>query len=88
MKEFSELNVSRISLGIHTAMGAVAGYLSMFMEGALYSLVLAIVILVITGYVTELILKKKGMKWWMSNGGVLYILVWLVTWIFFFNMPL
>lgn len=86
MKEFSELNVSRISLGVHIVMGAVAGYLSMFMEGALYSLGLAILILIITGYSTELILKKKGIKWWMSNGGVLYILVWLVAWIFFFNM--
>ncbi len=86
MKEFSELNVSRISLGIHVVMGAVAGYLSMFMGMALYSLGLAILILIITGYSTELILKKKGIKWWMSNGGVLYILVWLVAWIFFFNM--
>ena len=86
MKELSELNVSRISLGIHVVMGAVSGYLSMFMGRALYSLGLAILILIITGYSTELILKKKGIKWWMSNGGLLYILVWLVVWIFFFNM--
>ncbi len=86
MKELNELNTSRVSLGIHIVMGAVAGYLSMFMGMALYSLGLAILILIITGYATQFILKKKGIKWWMSNGGVLYILVWLVAWIFFFNM--
>lgn len=86
MKEFSELNASRISLGVHIVMGIVAGYFSIFLERALYSLGLAILLLIITGYGTEFILKKKGMKWWMTNGGVLYILVWIVTWIFFFNM--
>lgn len=86
MKEISELNASRISFGIHTAVGIAAGYISIFMGRALYSLGLAVLILIITGYLTEFVLKKKGIKWWMANGGVLYILVWLVSWIFFFNM--
>ncbi len=87
MKEFSDLNTSRISLGVHTITGIIAGYLSIFLERALYSLGLAILILIITGYVIEFVLKKKGIKWWMTNGGILYILVWLVSWVFFFNLP-
>lgn len=59
MKEFSDLSASRVSLGIHTIIGIVAGYLSVFMEGALYSVGLAILILVITGYATEFVLKKR-----------------------------
>ncbi|MEE9323564.1 MAG: hypothetical protein V3U72_03385 [Candidatus Aenigmarchaeota archaeon] len=86
MKELNELNTSRVSLGIHIVMGIVAGQLSMFLGRALYSLGLAILILIITGYATQFILKKKGIKWWLANGGVLYILVWLVSWTFFFNM--
>ncbi len=86
MKELNELNASRISLGIHAIVGIAAGYLSMFLERALYSLGLAVLLLIITGYGTEFILKRKGIKWWMSNGGMLYILVWLVSWILFFNM--
>ena len=80
-----DINTTRVSMGVHTVMGIIAGYASMFFE-ALYSAGLAILILVITGYMTEFILKKKGIKWWMSNGGVLYILVWLVTWVFLFNL--
>jgi hypothetical protein len=86
MKELSESGASRISLGIHTIMGIVAGYLSIFTGRALYSLGLAILILIVTGYVTEFILKKKGIKWWMSNGVIMFLLVWIVAWVFFFNM--
>jgi hypothetical protein len=86
MKEFSDLNASRISMGIHIIMGLIIGYFSILFERALYSIGFAILILIITGYATEFVLKKKGIKWWMTNGGVLYILVWFITWIFFFNM--
>ena len=86
MKEFSEINASRISFGIHSVVGVIAGYLSIFMPRALYSIGLAILILIATGYVTEFVLKKKGIKWWLSNGGMFYFLVWILTWVFFFNM--
>lgn len=81
-----EANETRVSLGIHTVIGIIAGYLSILLGSTLYSFGLAILILVITGYVTEFVLKKKGIKWWMTNGGILYILVWLVSWVFFLNM--
>ena len=82
----NELNASRISLGVHTITGIAAGYASILLGGALYSLGVAVIILIITGYATEFILKKKGIKWWMMNGGLLYILVWIVTWIYLFNV--
>ena len=82
----NEPNASRVSLAVHTVAGVIAGYTSVLLDRVIYSFGLAILILLITGYVTEFLLKKKGMKWWMGNGGVLYILVWLVTWIYFFNM--
>ena len=83
----NELNETRISLGIHTVMGIIAGYASILFDNVLYSIGLAIILLIITGYATEFVLKKKGIKWWLSSGGILYILVWLVVWIFFFNLP-
>jgi hypothetical protein len=77
----------RVSLAIHTIMGIIAGYASNMFNEALYSLGLAVIILIITGYGVEFALKKKGIKWWMANGGIIYILVWIVTWTFLFNMP-
>jgi hypothetical protein len=82
----NDLNVSKVSLAIHTIAGIAAGYVSYLLANNLYALAVMIVILLVTGYATEFAFKKKGIKWWMSNGGVLYIFVWLVSWIFLFNL--
>ena len=79
-----ERDLSRISLGIHTVAGIVAGYVSYVLANNIYALGAAILILLVTGYATEFALKKKGIKWWLSNGAVIYILVWLVSWIYLF----
>lgn len=82
----NDLKASKASLGIHTVAGIAAGYVSYILANNLYALGAMILILLVTGYATEFALKKKGIKWWLSNGAVLYILVWLVSWIFLFNM--
>lgn len=82
----NELNESRVAVGIHAVTGVLAGYVSMFFSDILYSVGLGIIILIVTGYGVEFLLKKKGIKWWMSNGGLLFILAWIATWIFFFNL--
>ncbi len=82
----NDLNASRTSLGIHTIAGIAAGYLSHVLASSLYAAGVMVVILLVTGYATEFALKKKGIKWWLSNGALLYILVWLVSWLFLFNM--
>ena len=81
----NDLNASRVSLGMHTVAGIISGYVSYVLANNLYALAVMIVILLVTGYATEFALKKKGIKWWLSNGALLYILVWLVSWIFLFN---
>jgi len=82
----NDLNISRVSIGIHTVLGIAAGYVSILLENALFAFGAAIAILVVTGYATEMVVKKKGIKWWMTNGGVLYILAWIVSWIYLFNI--
>lgn len=81
-----ENKTSRISLGVHTIAGIAAGYVSYMLANNLYAVGAMLVILFIVGYATEFVLKKKGIKWWVTNGAVLYILVWLVSWVFLFNM--
>jgi len=38
------------------------------------------------GYITEFIVKKKGISWWMGNGGILYLFFWFISWVFFLNL--
>lgn len=78
----------RISIIIHSVAGIVIGYVSTMLGNALYSFGLAVAVLLIIGYFAELIVKKKGVKWWLGNGGVLYIFFWLVSWVLFYNYAL
>ena len=86
----TDLNASRISLTIHTLAGFGAGYLYFYIENSIFLFLAAIAILFVTGFITEKIVKKDmvkkaGIKWWLGNGALIFILIWLVAWIYFFN---
>jgi hypothetical protein len=80
-----ELRHSRISIGLHTITGIIAAFLAVQLGGGLYALATAILILIITGFASEKLVGRKGIKWWITNGAILYLLVWLIAWIFLFN---
>ncbi|MCD6590795.1 MAG: hypothetical protein J7K72_02380 [Candidatus Aenigmarchaeota archaeon] len=81
-----EENASRISFVTHTITGVLAGYLSTINQ-FITSISYMIVLLLVTGYATEFIVKqKKGVKWWLVNGALYYVILWLVSWVFFYNM--
>jgi len=80
-----ELKQSRISIILHMITGTIAGYASSAL-GSLYGIGIAILLLFVSGFVAEKIVSKKGIKWWLGNGAVLYFFVWIVSWILFFNI--
>ena len=78
---------SIVSVSLHTVVGIVAGYLSLLVGGPVNALGLAIVVLIILVFVLQKLLKiQKNKKWWVGNGIVVYIFIWLVSWIVFFNL--
>jgi hypothetical protein len=69
------------------ALGAIVGYLGYTLMNNYFAVTLALAVLFISMKVFEIIFKKKeNYKWFMSNGGWIYIFVWLVIWIVFYNM--
>lgn len=83
----SEINKDRISVSAHTFIGIVAGYISLFSGRALHALGLAIILLIITGFIVQKSVGKgKKMSWWLGNGVAVYVFVWLVSWILFSNL--
>lgn len=86
-----ELTQTRISIGIHTVIAIVIGWVSVQVAAAsrtLFAGILGIVILLVIGYLIEKVTGKKGIKWWFGNGVIIYLLVWLVSWVYFFNAAL
>lgn len=76
----------KTSTFFHLATGTLGGYISSLMTSNLYAVLVAFLILFVTGKVNERLVEKRGLKWWIGNGAGIYLLVWLMTWVFFFNL--
>ena len=83
----SDLKIQRVSVLVHAVLGVIAGYISIYFSRFWYSLGFSIAVLIIIGFVGQKTYAKgKDRKWWAGNGIAIYILVWLVSWILFFNL--
>ncbi len=74
---------------IFAILGIIVGYISFLMNNNLYAFV-SMIILAVVGV---LVMKKalnvtEGRKWWIGNGLVVYVFLWLITWIVFYNLAL
>jgi uncharacterized membrane protein len=85
LSEEAEAKLSRVSMLVHTVVGIGAGWISNLMGGMMNGLGVLIISLVILKVGTDKT-TGKGAKWWLANGGAVFAFVWLIAWIFFFNM--
>lgn len=80
-----ELRDARISVLLHTGAAIAVSFLSIRLGNNLLAGVVGIAILLGLGYGFERLAGKKGLKWWLANGVVLYLFFWLVAWAYLFN---
>ena len=75
------------SVLLHTILGVVVGYFSLYIGGAINALGLAVFVLVALIFTLKKALKiTKDKKWWIGNGIVIYLFIWFVSWVLFFNL--
>jgi len=88
LKEYfnGELNSSIL----HAITGIIAGYLSFTMNSVGLAVVVMIVILAISMALTKVAIQseKKDAKWWLGNGVIVYILLWIVVWTIYYNIAI
>jgi hypothetical protein len=80
---------SRISVLIYTAAAIVMGYASLLISpfaGNMLTILLGLIGAWLVGKLVQLYLGKKEIKWLIGNGLFIYLFVWLIAWIFFFNL--
>ena len=65
--------------------GIIVGYASFLIRNSLMALVVAIAVMVVSYFVLNSKLKKDT-KWWLSNGAVVYIFLWILVWSIFYTM--
>lgn len=76
------------SVLVHAAAGAVVGYASFVINQPLQGLLLMIVVMAVTTFSVKKIFRiDKKYKWFLSNGIIVYLFLWLVVWTIFYNMP-
>jgi hypothetical protein len=83
-----DLKHSRISVIVHAFSAAAVAYASASISNTLYAGALGIAVLIAAGYPLEKAFGKRGFRWWFTNGIFIYLFVWLVGWIYFFNAGL
>lgn len=68
-------------------LGIVIGYASNLLANNYLALTLAIVFLWVGAQAFNKIFKvNQKFNWFMSNGGWVYVFVWFVVWIIFYNL--
>ena len=79
---------------LYIIVGIIVGYLSQLGRnfygetGNYVAIGLALLFLVVTSEINKKIFKiDKEFKWFISNGGWIYLFVWFITWIILFNPP-
>lgn len=75
------------SLLLCSLAGIVMGYMSFLVVDALFALALAVAVGFVLKFASEKLAKeKKGLKWWLSNGGFSFFLIWFVVWVMLLNI--
>jgi hypothetical protein len=84
-----DLKATRISIAIHVVAGLLTGWASFAVGTAMGDLtagLAGLAILFAVGYATRIGLKRTQLKWWLSNGAVLFLFFWLIGWVLLLNM--
>ena len=75
------------SMFVYIIFGIVIGYASFLVQDPTASLGMALIFLFLLKTILIKTLKlEKDSKWFMANGGIIYIFVWFISWIIFYNV--
>jgi len=82
-----ELRASRITISIHALIGIAIGWMSPMVGNNWLAGLIGVAVLVVVGHLSEKAVgEKKGTAWWFGNGAFVYLLIWLISWTYFFNL--
>jgi hypothetical protein len=80
---------TRLSVLIYTIGAVIVGFASLQvspMAGNMLTILFGLVMAWVVGKVVQSMVGQKDIKWLIGNGLFIYIFVWLISWIFFFNL--
>ena len=71
---------------VYAVAALIMGYVSFYINHTAYATLAMVLVLIVLTFAMKAIFKiKEGVKWWLGNGVIVYILLWLITWTIFYN---
>lgn len=80
------LDEEKKSTLIFTIMSILAGYISYMLKNNYFALLIMIALFAVSSLAVRKLFGKKEMNWVLANGGIIYIFLWFVSWILFYNL--
>ena len=71
---------------VYTVAAIIMGYVSLAINHTAYATLAALVVLAAVTFAMRAVFKiKEGAKWWLGNGVIVYIFLWMIVWTIFYN---
>ena len=71
---------------VYVASALIMGYVSFVINSTAYAAAAAIIVLLAVTAAMRFAWKiKEGPKWWLGNGAIVYLFLWMIIWTIFYN---
>ncbi len=74
------------SLSVYLVAGMFAGMISFFIGNEQIALLIMVAIAAVLVKVLEKFLGKEKITWWIGNGIMIHVFVWIVSWAMLYNL--
>lgn len=82
----SYFDVELRTVTVYAIAAVLMGYISFYINHTTYATLAMLVVLIILTFAMKAVLKiKEGVKWWLGNGVIVYLFLWLIVWTIFYN---
>ena len=72
---------------VYAVVAAIMGYVSFVMNNTAYATLGALFVLMFATYLMKSFWKiKEDARWWLGNGAIMYLILWMVVWTIFHNI--
>lgn len=80
------MDKEKLVMLLNFAVGIVVGYVSFLLNSNTYAIASMLVAGIAMSFGSGKIAGGKDFKWWLLNGGMVYVFVWFVAWVLFLNL--
>ena len=84
LKSYFDMELRTTS--VYTVAAVIMGYVSLTINHTAYATLASLIVLVVVTLAMRAAFKiKEGAKWWLGNGVIVYLLLWMIVWTIFYN---